>query len=495
MERWSSRLGALMALIGGAVGLGNFLRFPFQAAKWGGGAFLILYLIALLIVGLPMVWIEMALGQAGGKQGYQSAPALLHSTAGKRGWLIGLMGVYVSLGVAAYYAYLTGWTLGYAYHALVGTFKDMRLEEVRSFFPAFLKEEAVYAWIGVWGLTAIVLRQGLRAGLEKVNLWGMPLLFLLGVGIAIGAIALGATGVCDTCDSHKGIAYLYLPRWEALSQPAVWLAAAGQVFFSIGVGFAMYPVYAASTTNLSVVREGTLTVAANTFAEVVLGGLIIVPITTAFLGLPYVKEQAGFGLGFAVMPYVLGQWGGNILIFAWYLLLFLAAFSSHLAMGWVAMTWLAETLGGTPQRWTWLFIGIGLLMGLPIVIDAGGDLLNLYDYWVGTLFLVLAALGHWWVFVSYAPHTLKLPSFLQIVLRRITPIFLILLLIGSFFQPEGGDWIRAWKHLLQEGSWLWAEDALPIWFARKAFATPLHAVGWFMLLGSAVLLLFLRKRE
>lgn len=501
MERWGSRLGALLALIGGAVGLGNFLRFPFQAAKWGGGAFLVPYLIALFAVGLPLVWMEMALGRAGTRYHGQSAPELLHNLLGKPGWYIGLLGVYISVSVGSYYAYLTGWTLGYTYHALIGTFSNMSLKAVEAFHGEFLQQQGVIFWILTWALTGVILSRGLRRGLETVNLWGMPLLFLLAIGIAIGAVWTGDTGRCATCDSHIGIAYLFTPRWEELSQPAVWLAATGQVFFSVGVGFAMYPVYAAAAQRSDPVREGTQTILANTFAEVGLGGLIVIPLVTAFLGLEYVKTQAGFGMGFAVMPYVLTEWGGRWLVAAWYVLLFLAALSSLLAMGWVGMTWLAAVLGGTPARWTWVYVAGSLLLGIPAVFGYQTGALDLYDHISGTIGLVLAGIAHWWAFhrsgawdtLTKESPQISHPAW-RALMRWFPPVFLFALLIGSLFQPEGGHWSQAFHHFFTTGQWLWSADALPLQLSRSLGVSGWNVAALAALITLALIFIGLRRR-
>ncbi|MEN3041087.1 MAG: sodium-dependent transporter [Bacteroidia bacterium] len=501
MERWGSRLGAILALIGGAVGLGNFLRFPFQAAKWGGGAFLVPYLIALVGVGLPLVWMEMILGRAGARHKGYSAPELLHALLGPKGWYIGLLGVYVSVAVGAYYAYLTGWTLGYTWHALIGSFGNLSLSQVVAFHEEFVGKEAIIFWLLTWAITGFILHRGLRRGLEVVNLWGMPLLFLLGLLIAIGVVLIGETGRCPTCSSLTGIEYLYTPRWTELKSPAVWLAAVGQVFFSIGVGFAMYPVYAASAEGLRPLRAGTQTVIANTVAEVVLGGLIVIPLVTAFLGLEYVRDKAGFGLGFAVMPYVLNEWGGRVLVAAWYVLLFLAAVSSLLAMGWVGLTWLSATLGGEPRRWApTLVIGM-LLLGLPPILGYHEGTLNLYDQVVGTLILVIAALGHWWAFHRPAaqPHVQEEALLLskpiwKVILRWMPPLFLGGLLIGTLFQPEGNDWVAATKVLLEEGRWPWSSDGFFMQILQTLRGSVWNIIGLIELSLLGLILIALRRR-
>lgn len=502
MEKWSSRIGALLALIGGAVGLGNFLRFPFQAAKWGGGAFLVPYAVALVGVGLPLVWIEMALGRKGAQSGAQSAPGLLSAVyGGAKGRFVGLLGVYVSLIVGSYYAYLMGWTLGYAYWGAVGKFSGQSLEAVVELFRVFLTGPAWVFWVLSWGTFGVILRLGLRGGVEKASLYGLPALFLLAIGLAIGTLLVGDTGRCATCSAWEGLRYLYTPRWNALTQPAVWLAATGQVFFSVGVGFAMYPVYAAFAQRTDIAREGFLTVAANTLTEVGLGGLLVIPLVAAFLGVEAVAARAGFGMGFEVMPYVLTQWGGRLLVVAWYLLLFVAALTSLLAMGWVGVTWLSETLGGPPQRWAWILTAGLALLSVPPVAGYSAGTLDLYDSWGGTLFLVVAALGHWWVFLRKGGWTAltqesswRLGKGWRLLMHWGTPIFLGALLVGSFFQPQQGDWIAAFRMLLAGRGWPWAPEALPLWLYRT-LQQPWNLIGLAALLATAAALLFLRRRE
>ncbi|MCS7188607.1 MAG: sodium-dependent transporter [Bacteroidia bacterium] len=501
MEHWGSRLGALLALIGGAIGLGNFLRFPFQAAKWGGGAFLVPYGVALVVVGLPLVWAEITLGRLGAQFQKQSAPTLLASLKGKKGWYVGLLSVYVSLGIGAYYAYLMGWTLGYAYHGIIGTFESKSLEEIVSFHAQFVRKEAWFFWIFSWIITAYILYRGLQGGVEKINLYGMPLLFLSALAIAIGTVALGETGRCPDCSSWAGIQYLYVPQWKALLQPAVWLAATGQVLFSIGVGFGMYPVYAASWKKGDIVKEGSTTVLANTFAEVVLGGLIVIPLVTAFLGLGAVQKRAGFSMGFEVMPYVLTEWGGRALVVIWYILLFLTAITSLIAMGWVGVTWLAGVLGGSPQKWTWAIVGLEIVLGAPSIAGYEVGTLDLYDQWLGSIFLVIAAMGHWYLFqrsrgwqVLVSESYLPFPGLWHWILRWVTPIFLAALFVGSIVQPQDGDWIGAIKAISTGKEWPWAQEALPLWLSHSLKET-WNQVGLLLLSVFAGLMLFLRQKR
>ena len=501
MERWGSRIGALLALIGGAVGLGNFLRFPFQAAKNGGGAFLVPYLIAVVVLAFPLVWIEMVLGRPGeGKT--HSITRLFGLWGGTIGRLIGSWGVYVSLVVGSYYALLTGWTLGYTTEALLGMLSHLTPETAQEYWKNF-QLQAPYWTLLVLFLMGLTMTFPIQKGLERLSLYGMPLLFVLGAGIAIGALFLGKAGPCETCDSRVGIAYLYTPRWEALVNPSVWLAAAGQVFFSVGVGFAMYPVYASYYASAAGIRKaGSQTVIANTLVEVGVGGLIVVPVTTAFLGLETVRAKAGFGMGFEVMPVALDQWGGRGLIAAWYFLLFLAAFSSLIAMGVVVRAYLAERLGWSVPKASWA--SVLLMGGIGVPVYWGDErVLNLYDLWAGTVFLIAVAVGEWWLFrragkegweALRAAGQKPLSPFWLVVIQVVTPLILGFILVGSFFTPAEGDWGRAFAQLFTEGRWPWSKSALPlaIW---ECLQSAWGAAGGIVLLLVLGMLLTLARRE
>ena len=133
-EQWASRAGLVLAMAGNAVGLGNFLRFPAQAAQNGGGAFLIPYLVAFVLMGIPLLWVEWAIGRHGGQFGHHSAPGMF-DRMGKSRFLkyVGVFGLFTNLTLAAYYCYIESWTLAYVWHSLIGTFRTTPPTE---FFPA-----------------------------------------------------------------------------------------------------------------------------------------------------------------------------------------------------------------------------------------------------------------------------------------------------------------------------------------------------------------------
>ncbi|GAB4200834.1 MAG: hypothetical protein Fur004_18630 [Thermoflexibacter sp.] len=257
-ESWGSRIGLILAMAGNAVGLGNFLRFPMQAIQNGGGAFIIPYLVCFLIMGIPLLWIEWSMGRFGGRFGHHSTPFIVQEMDKKRKYwkYIGTFGIFTNIAVAAYYCYIESWTLSYVFHSLLGTFDSKSQSEVAQFFTDYtnistttsgIPYEAVVFYLICVSLNTYILSRGLQGGVEVAAKIGMPLLILFGIILAIRGITLGTSGApegCTDCDSFLGMNYLWEPKFDSLANPKVWLAAAGQIFFTLSVGMGTIHCYA-----------------------------------------------------------------------------------------------------------------------------------------------------------------------------------------------------------------------------------------------------------
>src|SRR5512133_1751294 len=138
-ESWGTRVGLVLAMAGNAVGFGNFLRFPVQAVQNGGGAFIIPYLVCLVVLGLPLLLIEWSAGRFGGQFGHHSTPFILRRMNKKAVWMyIGVFGLFSNLAIAAYYCYMESWTMSYVYHSVAGTFDNLSQGQVAVFFDKYL---------------------------------------------------------------------------------------------------------------------------------------------------------------------------------------------------------------------------------------------------------------------------------------------------------------------------------------------------------------------
>jgi len=469
-EAWGSRIGLILAMAGNAVGLGNFLRFPVQAATNGGGAFIIPYLVCFLLMGIPLLWIEWASGRFGGNLGHHSTPFIFHSMDRRRLWkYIGVFGIFTNIAVAAYYCYIESWTMSYAYHSIAGTFNNMDQESVKTFFGDYtdisksttgIPYEAVVFYVLCLLLNTWILSRGLK-GVEKVAKIGMPLLILFGIFLAIRGITLGTSGAdADHPDASAwdGLNFLWTPQYTSLADPKVWLAAAGQIFFTLSLGMGTVHCYAAYVKSkddvaLNAVSAGFM----NEFVEIVLGSLIVIPIAAGYLGLDWVKENAGFGMAFQTMPYLFEKWGDVLSILAgvfWFGLLFFAGITSSLAMGTPWMSFTQDEYGWKREKGAWTFGAIVFLLGLPTVLFFQQGVFDEYDYWAGTVSLVVFALAEVilfsWIFgIDKGWHEInkgadiKIPVFFKYVTRYVTPVLLLLVFMGALVTPKNNDWKAA----------------------------------------------------
>ncbi len=452
-ENWGSRVGLILAMAGNAVGLGNFLRFPVQAIQNGGGAFIVPYLVCFLLMGIPLLWIEWSMGRFGGKNGHHSTPFILGSMDKRSFWkYIGVFGVFTNIAVAAYYCYLESWTLSYVYHSVVGSFAGKSPEEVAGFFGSYISlstAEPIVFWILCLLLNTWILSRGLSGGVEAVAKVGMPLLILFGIVLAIMGVTLKAGQHGAVYDGTLGLNFLWTPDFSTIWTPKVWLAAAGQIFFTLSVGMGSIQCYASYVKSKDDIALNAMSAGwMNEFVEVVLGSAIIIPISIGYLGIDKVIEltkTGGLGLGFKTLPYLFQQWGPILAAAAgvmWFGLLFFAGITSSLAMGTPCMGFMQDEFNWGRQKAAWVFGIVVFALGLPCVIFFNEGVFDEYDYWAGTVSLVVFALFETilfaWVFGMdkgwkeiTSGADIQVPTAFKFIIKYITPLFLAAVFIGS----------------------------------------------------------------
>ncbi|PKP41838.1 MAG: sodium:calcium symporter [Bacteroidetes bacterium HGW-Bacteroidetes-13] len=479
-ESWGSRVGLILAMAGNAVGLGNFLRFPVQAVQNGGGAFIIPYLVCFLIMGIPLLFIEWSSGRYGGKTGNHSTPYILDTMAKGRVWkYIGVFGIFTNIAVVSYYCYIESWTMSYVYHSLVGTFNGLSQGEVAGFFNTYvtigesttgIPYEAVIFYIICLAINTFILSKGL-GGIEKVAKIGMPLLILFGAILAIRGLSLGTSGASDVfpdANAWDGINFLWTPQFDSLTNPKVWLAAAGQIFFTLSVGMGTIHCYAAYLKSKDDVALNSVSAGfMNEFVEVVLGSAVVIPIAAGYLGLDWVMKNAGFGMAFQTMPYLFQQWGTVLAALAglfWFGLLFFAGITSSLAMGTPWMGFMRDEFDWGRNKAAWSFGGLALLMGLPTVFFYNQGVFDEYDYWAGTVSLVVFALLETivfsWIFgidkgwrEINEGADIKIPNIYKFIIKYITPTLLLIVFLGALFTPLNNDWSGNLHALFTGNGW------------------------------------------
>jgi len=458
-ENWGSRVGLVLAMAGNAVGLGNFLRFPVQAIQNGGGAFIIPYLICFLIMGIPLLFVEWSMGRFGGMRGDHSTPFILNNMSRGKMWkYVGVFGIFTNLAVASYYCYLESWTLAYVWKSISGAFSGQSTEAVSDMFTQYVSlgtTEPIIFWVVCLLLNTYILSRGLSGGVEIAAKVGMPLLIFFGIFLAVRGITLTAGEAGAVNDGTVGLNFLWTPNYASIWDFKVWLAAAGQIFFTLSVGMGSIQCYASymrknDDVALNAMSAGWM----NEFVEVCLGAAILIPISVGYLGVEKVVEMTktgGLGLGFRTLPYLFQQWGPTfaaIAGMAWFGLLFFAGVTSSLAMGTPVMGFLQDEFGWKRKNAAWAFGTAVFFLGLPTVLFFQYGVFDEYDYWAGTVSLVVFALLEIilfaWVFgmdKGWKEITrgadIQVPVFFKFVIKYVTPIVILSVFLGSLLSSGG----------------------------------------------------------
>ena len=483
-EEWATKLGLILAAAGSAVGLGNFLRFPGQAAQNGGGAFLIPYFIALLIVGIPIGWSEWAMGRYAGKKGLHSAPAIMGLIGkGSMGRYFGVIGVLIPLGVSFYYVFIEAWTFGYFLKYLTGgigveagaPIADQAAAAAQ-YYTSFTGAEkdgvlftgdsklTIISWIIVFALNIWLVFRGISKGIEKFVSYAMPAMAVCALVVLIRVLTLGTPdpAVPDQ-NVTNGLGYMWNPNYSKLLDFQTWLAAAGQIFFSLSVGFGILMNYASYMKPKDDVALSGLTASAtNELFEVGFGGMITIPAAFIFLGLSGTAAAVAtgsFGLGFNTLPVVfahMGPWG-NIVGAIWFFMLFLAAITSSISMYQPAVALMKEALGWAHNKSTTFIAVLGTVGALlTLWFTKDGAFWSTVDFWVGTLLIFVMAMVQIilfsWVFgidrgwrELHSGASIRIPRVFKFIMKYVAPLYLIIVFVGFCVQNLGASLSTAWS--------------------------------------------------
>ena len=479
-EQWGTRLGVILAVAGSAVGLGNFLRFPGQAAANGGGAFMIPYFTALLLVGIPIGWAEWTMGRYGGRKGFHSSVSILGVFAGgPSGRYLGVMGVLIPLAVSYYYTYIEAWCLAYFWQFATGgigidvaapiaeqtalatqVYSDMTGRAANGVMTGGTFE-TFFFWVLAFAVNIWLVFKGISKGIEKFVSWAMPMMAVCALIVLARVLTLGTPDpALPEQNVVNGLAYMWNPDFSALGNAQTWLAAAGQIFFSLSVGFGVIINYASYLRKKDdVVLSGLTASATNELFEVGFGGLITVTAAFIFLGAANMvgAVQGGtFGLGFTTLPVVFAHMGafGNFIGAVFFFMLFLAAITSSISMYQPSLAFFQESLGWSRKAATLLMVSVCIVGSfLVMYYSEGGIFWSTIDEWVGTfLIFVLATVQiilFSWVWgidkgFEEAHHgaRLRIPAFYRFIMKYVTPTYL--LVIFAFFCVNNlPSWIQS----------------------------------------------------
>jgi NSS family neurotransmitter:Na+ symporter len=406
--QWSSRLAFLMAATGSAVGLANIWRFPYSAGVSGGGAFVFIYIGAVLLLALPILIAELMIGRRGAAPPPRALATVAAESGHSRHW--GLVGIILG-GIGAiltlsFYSVVGGWTMAYVIEIGSGSLQGVTAETARSTFDSLNgKPLTLLAWFTAFiGTTMFVSSRGLNAGVERAVKFMMPALVIMLIVMVFYSMVVG--------DFQAALAFLFTPDFSQVNS-RTFLAAFGQAFFSISVGATNIMAYGAYIRkSISIPQSALIIVTADTMVAL-LAGLLIFPIIFAF-GL---EPGAGPGLVFITMPFTFGQIPGGWLFGSiFFLLLFFAALTSSISMMEAPVSWLSDRTRLSRAQAALLSGSISWCLGILAVLSlnrwadfyplgafdlfAGKTFFDLYDFLVTNLLLpfggiVIAIIAGW----------------------------------------------------------------------------------------------------
>lgn len=438
-EQWGTRAGFLMAAIGSAVGLGNIWRFPYIAYDNGGGAFMVPYLVALLTAGIPLLILEYSIGHR-----YRSSAPLAYRRVWRPAEAIGWWQVAICFVIAIYYGAIIAWSASYIWFSLTQAWGDdpdgfffaeyLQMSEAPGAVTGFVPAVA-WPLIAIWVIVLTILALGIRNGIEKANKIFIPLLVILFVVLVIQALTLeGAT---------TGLDALFTPDWAAMLDGGVWVAAYGQIFFSLSIGFGIMVTYASYLKRKAdLTGSAMVTGFANSSFELLAGiGVFAALGFMATAAGTAVDEVAtsGIGLAFVAFPQIISTLpvGGELFGVLFFASLGIAGITSLISIVQVVVSAVQDRTGmGRVQ--TVLIVGglIALVSTLIFPTHQGLYYLDVFDRFINQYGIVLAALAilivFGWIlrrlpmFQKHANEvsSIRLGTWWRITLGVITPILL-----------------------------------------------------------------------
>ncbi len=351
--QWGSRLGFIMAAAGSAVGLGNIWRFPYVTGQNGGGAFLFVYILCVLLIGLPLIYNEIALGRLTGK----NPVGAFRDSGGGRFWVItgAVLALCVSFFVLSYYSVIAGWTIGYIISEFTNFIKDF--ETFRSNALYVIPLFALFMLVTIY-----IVLGGIAGGIERASKILMPLLFVLLFAVMLRSLTLPG--------AMEGVKYYLTPDFSKINSKVV-LSALGQAFFSLSVGWGILITYGSYLPrNENIVTSGLWVGIMDTLVAL-LAGFMIFPAVFAFG-----KDPAqGTALVFQVLPDVFNAIpsGGNIVGALFFLLLCIAALTSSISMIEVPASYLIDEKKWRRKYAAWTIGILAFIIGIPSALSGGAS--------------------------------------------------------------------------------------------------------------------------
>ncbi len=359
--QFTTRLGVVAVTVGSAVGLGNIWRFPYEAGEGGGGAFLIVNILMVLIVGMPVVCAEFVIGRHTGANVRSAFRQLVGERSGRLWGVIGFGGLLSSILILGFYSVVAGWTMEYAFDAAFHGFEGYSAEDLHARFDSMSASNWRPAlWTVIFLLiNYIVLRQGVEKGIERMSNVLMPCLFIIIIVFCINSLTMPGAA--------EGLRFLFKPDFSKLTSDVV-LSAMGQAFFSLSLGLGCLITYSSYfSKDVPLVRTASMTAFLDLLVAI-LAGVMIFPAVFTFGQEP----AAGPRLVYEVLPSIFGSMaGGRIWGVLFFVLLFMASLTSTVSMSEISIAWLTEEKGMSRKKAVNVNMAVAVFLGVLCALSFG----------------------------------------------------------------------------------------------------------------------------
>ena len=441
---FSSRIGFVLAAAGSAVGLGNLWRFPYLAAKYGGGSFLLVYLILTVTFGFALMITEIAIGRKTGKSALYA-----FSDLDRNSGFIGVLASAVPIIILPYYCVIGGWVVKYAWAFFTGSGSAAAADE---YFGEFISQTGEpILWLGIFILaTMVVILLGVNKGIENISKVLMPLLVILSVVIAVFVVTRPGAGA--------GISYYLKPDLSKISANA-FLAALGQLFYSMSLAMGIMITYGSYLKKDANIEHSVRNIEIFDTGIAFLAGLMIVPAVFVFSGGNEASLKAGPTLMFITLPKVFdGMAGGHIIGAVFFVLVLFAALTSAISLMETVVSIFVDKTNKSRRFITICVtiytivmaipssLGFGVLSGISI---KGMSILDMFDFVSNSILMPVVALLTC-LFVGFvvkpktiidevesSSHSYKSKKVYEILIKYVSPILIILILISSILNAFG----------------------------------------------------------
>jgi len=412
---WSSRFAFILAATGSAVGLGNIWKFPYITGENGGGAFVIVYLVCVLLIGIPIMIAETMLGRRSQRNPVETMALLTDEAGADKNWhYLGWMGVIAGMFILSYYSVIAGWASAYIVKAFAGSFFDADGTAIKGIFDDFVASPVqLIFWHSLFMLaTMLIVVRGVHNGLEKAVQFLMPSLFVLLILLVGYAMTTGSY--------NQGLHFLFMPDFSKLTSDSV-LTAMGHAFFTLSLGMGAIMVYGSYLPKgISIAKTAFLIAGADT-AVALLAGIAIFPIVFA----NNLHPASGPGLIFQTLPIAFGAMAGGWLMgILFFVMLVIAALTSSISLIEPVVAWLVESKDLSREKaciWsglvTWL-LGLGTVFSFNVWSNVkffDRNIFQLLDYLTANLMLpiggfCIAVFAGWIMKRQHSEQELDMPN-------------------------------------------------------------------------------------